>query len=80
MIIPYRASLGAVESRCSRPLREGLLHDRRGAIVGFEQVTVDVERDRWRAVAEAAADGQYIEASGDQRRGVGVAQRVQRRL
>src|SRR5262249_18381649 len=48
--------------------------------VGLEQVAIDPERDRWRAVAQAAADGEHIEARGDQSAGMGVTQRMQRRL
>ena len=45
--------------------RKRLLADRGGAIVGPEEVAIDVERDRRRAMAKAPGDRQHVEALRD---------------
>src|SRR6516162_2396907 len=57
---------------------ERLLHDRGRAVVWLEQVTVDAERDRRRAVPEPTAQREHVEPVRDQDRGAGMAQAVKR--
>ena len=53
------------------------LHYRGRAIVGFEQVAVDPERDHRRSVAEAARDRQHVEPAGNQRGRMRMTQAVE---